>query len=34
MDIIDVLSTEPLELIAAILGVILLVLAIKSKHKR
>ena len=34
MDIIDVLSTEPLELIAAILGVILLLLAIKSRHKR
>jgi hypothetical protein len=33
-DIIDVLSTEPLEFIAAILGVILLVLAINSKHKR
>jgi hypothetical protein len=34
MDIIGVLSTEPLELFAAILGVILLVLAINSKHKR
>ena len=34
MDIIDVLSTEPLEFIAAILGVILLLLAIKSRHKR
>lgn len=32
MDIIDVLSREPLELIAAILGVILLVLAINSKR--
>jgi hypothetical protein len=32
MDTIDVLSTEPLELIAAMLGVILLVLAINSKH--
>jgi hypothetical protein len=34
MDIIDVLSTKPLELIAAMLGVILLVLAINPKHKR
>jgi hypothetical protein len=34
MDIIDVLSIKPLELITAILGVILLVLAISSKHKR